>query len=98
MRALAVALVFCCCGAIAGTALALSGRGGGYQSERHHQRASVSAQIRRLNELLGLSAAQKQQLSVILLRSAPAATPTKAQIRALLTERQRAIYDRSTVR
>jgi hypothetical protein len=80
-----------CCAALDGTAGALSGRGGGYRSENHHRQAGVEARLRELDELLALSAAQKVQVKGTLQRLTD--KDAAPQIRALLTDRQRSIYD-----
>lgn len=90
-RALALAAI--CGWTLGGTAAAESGRGGGYQTAMRHRHLFIETEVRRLDELLNLSAAQKSQIKRILERRPPSDAAAVARIRALLTERQRRIYD-----
>jgi len=93
LRTRALALVLFCCTDVASAAIALSGRGAGYQNLQYHRRAAVQFTIGRLDELLALSATQKLQIRAALQRSTDKnAAP---RIRALLTYRQRRTYDRT---
>lgn len=93
LRALAVALVICCAVNLADTGCAQSGRGAGYQTKSRHQRRIVDVQVRRLDERLSLSEAQKRQIRVILIRRRSNGAPVAEQVRALLTVAQRQVYD-----
>jgi len=88
--ALLALVIFCCIG-LEGNAFALSGRGGGYQNPQHLRQLKTEARVRQLDKLLALSVAQKAQLNTALQRS----TDKNAglQIRALLTDQQRRIYN-----
>jgi len=86
-----LALVIFCCIGLEGNGFALSGRGGGYQNSQHLRQLKAEARVRQLDGLLGLSVAQKVQLNTLLRRSTD--KNVALQIRALLTDQQRKIYD-----
>jgi len=84
-------MIFCCIG-LEGKALALSGRGGATRTQ-HLRQLKAEARVRQLDELLALSTAQKAQLNTALQRSTD--NNVALQIRALLTDQQRKIYDQA---
>lgn len=84
--------MICYCWSAGDAAQALSGRGGGYDSHLRHGHAAVHAQLKELDELVTLSAAQRTEVKAILQRKQTADEQAAAQIKVLLTEQQRKAY------